>query len=106
MPITRPFVRTPVDPENRSAVLTVHNARHFKSGIVVLRPGEGVGAHNTGPREEVLVILSGSASVEANGERLEPAPAGSVVYLPAQTTHNVVNRGAEELRYVYVVSPQ
>lgn len=79
----------------------------MKSGYVVLGPGEEVGEHTTGPREEIIVILSGNACVVwgERGRRLA-ARKNSVVYMPPETRHNVINSSRRAaLRYIYAVSP-
>lgn len=76
----------------------------MKSGQVILAPGEEVGGHDTGGREEVLIVLEGTASVYSRRTVIK-AGAFSIVYIPAHTSHNVRNRGKARLRYIYVVSP-
>lgn len=76
----------------------------MKSGQVILAPGEEVGWHDTGGREEALLILEGTASVYRLRSVIK-AGALSMVYIPAHTPHNVRNRGRSRLRYVYIVSP-
>lgn len=106
MPTRQPFLLTPPESAPRLPILTVHNARFFKSGIVVLKPDEDIGLHNTGSREEIIVVLDGQASIEIDGRLFGQISAGSMAYLPENTAHNVVNRSDRELRYMYIVSPQ
>jgi mannose-6-phosphate isomerase-like protein (cupin superfamily) len=76
----------------------------MRSGYTVLAPGASVGEHVTSSREEVIIILEGSAEVlhgEAGSIRAE---AESVVYMPPETRHDVKNAGEGPLRYVYVVA--
>jgi len=78
----------------------------MKSGQVRLSPGEEIGGHDTGRREEILIILEGTASVFClDGRCRLQVTAPGVAYIPARTFHNVRNRGKSLLRYVYVVSP-
>ncbi|HTY45725.1 MAG TPA: cupin domain-containing protein [Patescibacteria group bacterium] len=77
----------------------------MRSGYVRLTPGESVGAHNTDAREEAIVILSGKAEIHTGESDVFSAEAGSVIYMPPHTPHDIKNIGQETLRYVYVVSP-
>ncbi|MBD3426819.1 MAG: cupin domain-containing protein [Candidatus Omnitrophica bacterium] len=77
----------------------------MKSGYVKLEEGGSVGRHSTKEREEALVIMEGEARVCCEGSEPLMAKAESVVYIPPDTPHDVINAGRGPLRYVYVVSP-
>ncbi|MFA5156698.1 MAG: cupin domain-containing protein [Candidatus Omnitrophota bacterium] len=77
----------------------------MRSGLVLLKPGEEIGEHSTGNREESLVILSGEAQIYCAGYPVFTASAASLVYIPPHTTHNVKNAGKSPVKYVYIVSP-
>lgn len=78
-------------------------SRYLKSRFQVLAPGEEVGEHVTDQREELILILKGTATIIEKGLPTELA-AGHAVYLPANVRHNVRNDGTEPLHYVYVVA--
>lgn len=76
----------------------------MRSGLVVLESSEAVGSHTTGDHEEIVVVLSGAGEMRlADGTTLG-LQQGSVAYCPPATEHDVVNTGAQLLRYVYVVA--
>ena len=78
--------------------------RGMKSGAVRLKPGESVGEHSTGLREEALVVLGGQGKlICAGGEAA--LSGGMLLYVPPESRHDVMNTGSEDLMYVYVVSP-
>jgi quercetin dioxygenase-like cupin family protein len=77
----------------------------MKSGYVVLQPGESVGSHSTGAKEEAIIILEGAVQVFAEGKPVLTGEKDSLVYVPPQTEHDMKNIGAGAARYVYVVSP-
>jgi mannose-6-phosphate isomerase-like protein (cupin superfamily) len=77
----------------------------IRSGLVILRSGENVGAHDTGDHEELIVALDGRGEVEAEGLRDTTFDKGCVAYIPPHTRHNVFNRHTEPLRYIYIVAP-
>ncbi len=76
----------------------------MKSGLITLKPGEGVGVHSTESNEELLIVLSGSGKFNLKEGDGIPIEGGSFLYCPPETTHNVVNSSEENLVYVYVVS--
>ncbi len=75
----------------------------LKSGRVVLAPGESVGQHVTDKREELLIIMRGTATVHKE-DRIIELSQGSTIFIRENTKHNVVNNCDEELEYIYVVS--
>lgn len=88
----------------RESLIHPPQSEKLKSGCVVLKPGEAVGEHTTDAREEVLVVVAGTATIIVEQESAEIQAPG-FVYIPAQKMHNVTNRTETELKYVYVVTP-
>ena len=76
----------------------------FRSGQVILNPGEEVGEHSTKDKEEIIVFFEGKAEILSNGHQPVVAHGNSVAYMPPDTKHNVRNIGKSTLRYVYIVS--
>ncbi len=74
----------------------------LKCGYVLLKPGEEIGEHKTENKEEVIIILSGLATIICDGET-EKVGKEKIVYIPPEKLHNIKNEGDEELRYLYVV---
>lgn len=85
------------------AVISLSDGHQFKSGYVLLEPGEQVGEHKTGDGEELIIFMSGMAEVACDGEK-ERVQAPSAVLIPAHALHNVRNESKSLLRYVYVVA--
>jgi len=75
----------------------------LKSGRVTLEPGEEIGEHVTDRREELLVVLSGSAVIEKEG-KMFALNKGETHYIPEGIRHNVKNLSSETLEYIYIVS--
>ncbi|MFH1441457.1 MAG: cupin domain-containing protein [Candidatus Omnitrophota bacterium] len=76
----------------------------MRSGHVNLMQGEEIGEHSTDNKEEAIIILNGKAQVLS--EKSDPITAESecLIYIPANTKHNIKNIGQGVLQYVYVVS--
>ena len=83
----------------------VPQTKGMKSGCVVLAPGESIGAHSTGEKEEAIIILEGRVQVVLNGAPACVAEQGQLVYIPPRTDHDMTNNGVSSARYIYVVSP-
>ena len=76
----------------------------LKSGLVTLAPGSAIGEHDTERNEEVLVPLAGSGELRIPGEAPIAIRPGLITYAPAHTLHDVVNTGAEPLRYLFLLA--
>ena len=76
----------------------------MRSGLVQLSPGDAVGEHSTGRREELIIVLEGEGELRLNGSGALAVARGMTAYCPPDTEHNVVNTGTDVLRYVYVVA--
>jgi mannose-6-phosphate isomerase-like protein (cupin superfamily) len=91
--------------ENVTPILDSTNSAHMRSGFVTLQPNENVGSHNTGDREEILIILHGKGRLDIDGIGKKDIEEGMAVYIPPKNQHNVYCTGSTPLQYVYVVSP-
>lgn len=80
------------------------NKKGLRAGLVVLKPKESIGEHKTEHKEEVIVILNGSATVYFGKNKKLMAPQNTFVYIPPETLHNVKNSGSKSLRYLYVTT--
>jgi uncharacterized cupin superfamily protein len=79
----------------------------FGINLVDIPPGEGIPEHDETDRdqEELFVILSGSAVLVINGERI-PAPAGTMARLDPEPRRTVVNDGDEVASVLIVSAPR
>ena len=79
------------------------HSRVLKSGHVVLNPGEEVGEHVTEKREELILIIDGTASITEEGKKFVLCK-GEAAYINEGKRHNVINETEKPLRYVYTVA--
>jgi len=93
------------DGEYREILSGAPQSAGMRAGLVTLQPGEAVGRHNTGAREEVILVLEGAGRVEVVGGAPLEVRAPMAAYMPPHHEHDVINTGAGRMRYVYVVSP-
>lgn len=76
----------------------------MKSGHVILQPGENIGEHSTGEREEALVILKGKGEAVIGKGEIFNIEKDTVLYIPPQTGHDIKNTGLEILEYIFIIS--
>ncbi len=85
-------------------VLSLDETECLKVGVVILQSGEEVGEHITENKEEAIVVLSGQATVEIEGENSQTIDTCQLVYIPPNKKHNVKNTSDNPLHYLYLVS--
>ena len=85
------------------SLLKPPESRLLKSGQVTLQPKESVGWHVTDKREELIIVLQGTATIMQHNKETQ-VKAGETHYIKEGTSHNVVNNLDKELKYIYIVS--
>lgn len=65
--------------------------------VLTVPPGGEVGTEVHASADETLVVVAGCGEAELDGERT-PVRAGSLVFIPCGTRHNVRNHGRGPLR--------
>lgn len=78
-------------------------AENFTMGYVQVEPQGSVPKHEH-HQEEVYYIVEGSGTIEL-GEEISTITAGTAVYIPPNTPHELVNTGAEKMVMMFVYSP-
>lgn len=75
-------------------------------GIGIYRKGERALMHTHEHEEEIIYFTAGRARVTlADGQVFEFGPE-TVIYVPAGEAHLLENAGEEELRFIFVYTPQ
>lgn len=85
------------------SIIKPPRSERLKAGRVTLRPGENVGAHTTENKEEILVILEGTATVLEEGNTTT-ITRGETHYIKKEQEHDVRNDGEATLTYLYIVN--
>ncbi|MBD3208829.1 cupin domain-containing protein [Candidatus Woesearchaeota archaeon] len=88
---------------NYDSIIKPPASRNLKSGRVQLQPGEAVGEHVTESKEELIIVMKGTATILKEGKPTTVI-AGNTHYIPPETRHDVRNEGKEILNYLYVIS--
>ncbi len=83
--------------------ITAESAKYLRGRVEIKRPGEETGPHMTEGKEEVLIVLEGTATVQY-GKAVLKVRAGYSFFIGQNILHNVRNAGRKRLRYVYVRS--
>jgi len=87
----------------RGGRITPDDSKYIRGRVEIKRPGEETGAHVTEGREEVIIVLEGTATVNL-GRRIVNVRPGFAFFIGESVLHNVRNAGQKRLRYVYVRS--
>ncbi len=81
-----------------------NKTKGLKAGLVTLKSKESIGEHKTDHKEEVIIILKGSATVYFGKNKQLKAAQNTFVFIPPETTHNVENSGKSILQYTYITT--
>jgi mannose-6-phosphate isomerase-like protein (cupin superfamily) len=76
----------------------------IKSGHVILKPGENIGGHTTGEREEMIIILKGNGELTVDEDTILKIDKDSILYIEPETRHDIKNTGSTILEYIFVTS--
>lgn len=102
MKMSRPVPVKPLCLKRRH-IITAEDSKYLRGRVEIKRPGEETGAHLTEGKEEVIIVLEGTATVYYGEARLK-VPPGYSLFIAEGVLHNVRNEGRKRLRYVYVRS--
>jgi mannose-6-phosphate isomerase-like protein (cupin superfamily) len=87
----------------RGGRITPDDSIYIRGRVEIKMPGEETGAHITEGKEEVIIVLEGTASVHLGRSKVKVGP-GHSLFIGEGVLHNVRNEGRKRLRYVYVRS--
>ena len=73
-------------------------------GMTILSPGKSSSFHSHDAECETWLIVSGKGEVLV-GEEREPVEPESVVFLPRNVKHQIINTGQESLRMFWIYTP-
>ena len=79
------------------------DSKYLRGRVEIKKPGEETGAHMTEGKEEVIIVLEGTATVYYGKARLKVRE-GYSLFIAENVLHNVRNEGRGPMRYVYVRS--
>lgn len=83
------------------AIWSLPHGGDLDANIVVIRPGEGVGAHANVDVDVLIVGLSGRGVVTVDGETVQ-LRAGSLAHVPKGATRAIAQSGDDPLLYATV----
>lgn len=103
--MSKPFaVRLEGNKKYQRLLSGIPQTKGIRAGYVNLKPEEDIGEHSTDSKEEVLIILNGKAEISCGNLSVLLAEADTLIYIPANTKHNVKNIGKALLKYVYITA--
>ncbi|HEY8470449.1 MAG TPA: cupin domain-containing protein [Longimicrobiales bacterium] len=90
--------------ENDDFRRVVVTGRHTQLVLMTLRPGEDIGTEMHEHSDQFIRVERGEGRAILNGQTY-PLREGTVLVIPAGTTHNIVNTGSSRLHMYMVYSP-
>ena len=82
---------------------TIETGEHAQVVVMTLRPGEEIG-EETHEGDQLLLFVEGEGEAVLAGSP-SPVREHQMVFVPAGTLHNFVNRGSVPLRLVTIYAP-
>ena len=73
-------------------------------GMTILPPGESSSFHSHEAECETWIVVSGEGEVQV-GEEREPVEPESVIFLPRNVKHQIINTGKQTLRMFWIYTP-
>jgi len=92
------------DSAREKAFDVVAETEQSQAAVFVLPPGADTGMSEGHDGDQILYVASGDGEVQVGDETAECHP-GDVILIPAQTEHDVRNRGDEPLRMLSIYAP-
>jgi mannose-6-phosphate isomerase-like protein (cupin superfamily) len=90
--------------ENEDFRRVVATGRHTQLVFMTLRPGEDIGLETHEDGDQFIRVERGEGRAVLNGQAY-PLEEGTVLLIPAGTTHNVINTGSSRLHMYILYSP-
>ena len=73
-------------------------------GVMLIRPGDKMGAHGHNETEETFYFLSGEGNIIIN-DKSYTAKIGDVFYIEPKEKHDIQNTGSKDMKIVFIKSP-
>jgi mannose-6-phosphate isomerase-like protein (cupin superfamily) len=103
LPISKDIIRSSM--ENSSFRRVIATGEHSQVVLMSIPPGGEIGEETHEDVDQVLVLVAGVGEAVLGGwERIQIRP-GSLVFVPAGTKHNFVNKGEADLKLYTVYAP-
>ncbi|HEX7090342.1 MAG TPA: cupin domain-containing protein [Longimicrobiales bacterium] len=90
--------------ENDDFRRVVATGRHAQLVLMTLRPGEDIGMETHANVDQFIRVERGEGRAILNGQAY-PLHDGTVLMVPAGTSHNIINTGGSRLHMYIVYSP-
>lgn len=96
--------------ENDTFRTVIHTGKHSQLTVMSILPGEDIGNEIHHDNDQFLRIEQGEARVtfgrsHGNIDEEHTVASGWAIIIPAGIWHNVINRGARELKLYSIYSP-
>lgn len=90
--------------ENANFRQVVYTGAHSQLVLMSLLPGEEIGEETHQTSDQILFVVKGDGEAIVNGETTT-IEKHSVVFVPANIKHNIINRGSEDMKLYTIYAP-
>ena len=90
--------------ENNNFRHVIFTGAHSQLVLMSLLPEEEIGEETHTTSDQILFIVTGNGEAIVNGKTTN-IEKHSVVYVPANTKHNIINKGEEDMKLYTVYAP-
>jgi mannose-6-phosphate isomerase-like protein (cupin superfamily) len=90
--------------ENNNFRHVIFTGVHSQLVLMSLLPSEEIGEETHATSDQILFIVDGTGEAVVDGEATSITK-HSVVYVPANTKHNIINTGDEDMKLYTVYAP-
>lgn len=77
---------------------------HWDGGLALFKPGQSLGAHRHLRVSETFLCLEGTGEIVIEGTA-HPFVPGDVVVLEPGESHDIINTGSTNLRFLFIKCP-
>ena len=82
----------------------LHKTKNFSLGMTVLPPGSSSSPHIHEKEEEVWYVVWGRGEAKVGDEKI-PIERDVAIYVPPNTSHQLINTGDESLKVLWFFTP-
>lgn len=90
--------------ENENFRHVIYSGKHSQIVLMSLLVGEDIGMETHGTSDQILFIVHGDGKAIVGREKTN-IKKHSVIFVPAGTEHNIINKGNDEMKLYTIYAP-
>ncbi len=90
--------------ENTNFRNVLHTGEHSQIVVMSIPVNGDIGEEVHQTTDQIIVVVEGEGELFINGE-VTPFEEDAIIFIPAGTSHNIINTGDEDLKIFTIYSP-